>query len=384
MTATLREQFLLRRDITFLNHGSYGACPRTVFETYQAWQRDLESQPADFLGRRVRGLLAEARASLASYLGAGTDDLVFFPNVTHALNVAARSLPLRTGDEVLTTDHEYGALDRTWRYFCTKAGAEYVRVELPLPLDDPSRVVDAIWSRVTDRTRVLFLSHVTSATAVVLPIRPLIERSRARGIWSVIDGAHAPGQIDLDLDALGADFYGGNCHKWLCAPKGAGFLHVRRAVQHLAEPLVVSWGWQPVDPGPSPFVDTQERQGTMDPAAYLSVPAAIEFQRDNRWPAVRDACHERAARARREIERLTDDATPVCADDPLWYRQMTTVPLPACDIGLVKRRLYDEFAIEVPVLRWRDRPWIRVSIQAYNDDRDVDRLVAGLTHVLRQ
>ncbi len=381
MTEHLREQFLLRGDVTFLNHGSYGACPRPVFETYQAWQRELEGQPVEFLGRRLRGLLAEARASLADYLGAGADDLVFFPNVTHALNVVARSLPLMPGDEVLTTDHEYGALDRTWRYLCAKAGAEYVRAALPLPLDDPSRVVDAVWSRVTDRTRVLFLSHITSPTAVLLPIHPLIERARTRGIWTVIDGAHAPGQIDLDLDSLGADFYGGNCHKWLCAPKGAGFLHARRDAQHVIEPLVVSWGWQPVDPGPSPFVDAQERQGTMDPAAYLSVPAAIKFQRDNGWPAVRDACHARVARARREVERFAE-VSPVCADDPLWYRQMATVPLPACDVGLVKRRLYDEFAIEVPVLRWRDRPWIRVSIQAYNDDRDVDRLVSGLTHIL--
>src|SRR6185437_9123335 len=222
----LRGDFLLDPEVVFLNHGSFGACPRPVFERYQAWQRELEWQPVEFLGRRVQGLLTQARAPLATYLGVGLDDLAYVSNVTTALNIAARSLPLELGDEILTTDHEYGALDRTWTFVAEHTGARLVIQKLPAPMSDPEEVVEAVWAGVTPRTRVLFISHITSPTAVTLPIEPLIARARAAGIWTVVDGAHAPSQVDIDLEALGVDFYGGNCHKWLSAPKGAGFLYV--------------------------------------------------------------------------------------------------------------------------------------------------------------
>ena len=223
----LRRQFLLWPDIAFLNHGSYGACPRPVFEQYQAWQLELEQQPVEFIGRRAWGLLHEARTALAGYLHADPDEVVYFQNVTAALNAAARSLPLRAGDEILTTDHEYGALDRTWKAVCDRTGARYVVQPLPEPLDDPDAVVEAVMVGLTPRTKVLFLSHITSPTAVTLPLVKLVARAHEAGLWTVVDGAHAPGQIPVDLTALGADFYGGNCHKWLCAPKGAGFLYAR-------------------------------------------------------------------------------------------------------------------------------------------------------------
>jgi hypothetical protein len=208
----LRDEFLLDPDVVFLNHGSFGACPRPVFERYQAWQVELERQPVEFLGRRQLGLLAEARQSLADYLGAGHDDVVYVSNVTTALNVVARSLPLQAGDEILTTDHEYGALERTWTFVAEHRQARIVPASLPIPLSDPAEVVEAVWAKVTPRTRVLFLSHITSPTAVTLPIQPLIARARAAGIWTVVDGAHAPGQIDVNLRELGVGFYGGNCH----------------------------------------------------------------------------------------------------------------------------------------------------------------------------
>src|SRR5579884_486078 len=332
----LREQFLLRPGITFLNHGSYGACPRPVFERYQAWQRELEEQPVEFMGRRRAGLLAEARAALAGYLGADADEVVYFPNVTHALNVVARSLPLREDDEILSCDHEYGALERTWSFVCKKTGARWVVQKIPTPLASVEEVVEAVWAGVTPRTKVLFLSHVTSATAAILPIAPLIARARERGIWTVIDGAHAPGQIDVDLHDLGVDFYGGNCHKWLSSPKGAGFLYARRDVQDLLEPLVVSWGYRPRDPGPSRFLDEQGRPGTMDISVYLSVPAAIRFQQEHDWPRVRARCHELARHARLAIGELFPGLEPICADSPTWYAQLVSVPLPPCDPGALK------------------------------------------------
>lgn len=377
----LREQFLLRPDVTFLNHGSFGACPRRVFERYQEWQLELERQPVEFIGRRSQDLLREARTALAGYLRCDPDEVVYSPNVTTALNVVARSLPLKEGDEILTTDHEYGALDRTWRFMCERNGATVVRRTLPLPLDDPDEVVEAVMAGLTPRTRVLFLSHITSPTAVVLPIDRLTARAREAGLWTVVDGAHAPGQVPVDLHALGVDFYGGNCHKWLCAPKGAGFLYARREVQHLLEPLVVSWGWQARDPGPSRFVDEQERQATRDISAYLSVPAAVEFQAANDWSRIRDECHELARWTASEVAELTG-LPALTADSPAWYAQMVTMPLPPGDEAALKTRLYDQYRIEIPVVVWGDQRFVRISVQGYNTRADAARLVDALAEIL--
>jgi isopenicillin-N epimerase len=259
-------------------------------------------------------------------------------------------------------------------------------------VESRAQIVEAVWSAVTPRTRVLFLSHITSPTAIILPVAELVRRARAAGILTVVDGAHAPGQIDLHLHELGADFYGGNCHKWLGSPKGAGFLYARREVQHLLEPLVVSWGWNRgsevdglLDLGVSTsrFVDEQEWQGTRDPAAYLSVPAAIEFQAEHDWPRVRAECHELLCEARRQIEELTG-LPPICPDSPEWYAQMAAFPLPACDAAALQRRLWEEYRIEVPIIQWHGREFVRVSIQSYNTQADVNALVAVLRVLLAQ
>jgi isopenicillin-N epimerase len=371
----LRQDFLLDPEVAFLNHGSFGACPRPVFERYQAWQRELELQPVEFLGRRQRQLLAEARQALASYLNAQADEVVYVPNVTTALNIVAQSLPLQPGDEILTTDHEYGAIERTWTLVIERRGAKLVTQKLPAPLGDPDQVVDAVWSGVTDKTRVLFLSHITSPTAIRLPIEPLIHRAKAAGIWTVIDGAHAPGQIDLDLTGMQVDFYGGNCHKWLSSPKGAGFLFARPEVQHLIEPLIVSWGWRPRDPWSTPFVDTIQRQATHDISAYLSVPDAIDYQRQHDWPSVRDECHELVRLARLSMAEMTGVA-PLVPDDERWFAQMATLPLPpGTDVEELKRRLYDEHRVEIPAGHWGELPRLRISVQGYNTRADVERLL---------
>ncbi|MGE5250447.1 MAG: aminotransferase class V-fold PLP-dependent enzyme, partial [Bacteroidota bacterium] len=272
---SLRKQFLLDPSITFLNHGSFGATPRPVFRAYQRWQRELERQPVEFLGRRFDGLMQEARAALGCYLGTQPQNVVWAQNVTVALNVVARSLELGPGDEVLSTDHEYGALNRTWSFLSKARGFAYINQPIPVPLETPEQFVEAFWKGVTPRTRILFLSHITSPTAIIFPVQQVIRRARQAGILTIIDGAHAPGQIPLALDQLGADFYGGNLHKWLCAPKGAGFLYARPEVQHLLKPLVVSWGYESEKPSGSTFIDHYEWWGTRDPAAFLSVPAAI-------------------------------------------------------------------------------------------------------------
>ena len=377
----LRSLFLLDPEVVFLNHGSFGACPRPVFEAYQQWQRDLERQPVEFLGRRFENLMHEARAALGAYLGADADDLVFAPNATTALNIVARSLALSAGDEILTTDHEYGALDRTWQFLCQKWGARYVRRPVALPIESADAVIEAIWAGVTPRTKVLFLSHITSPTAIILPVRELIARARAAGIITVIDGAHAPGQIPLDLETLGADFYAGNCHKWMMTSKGSAFLYARREVQSLLEPLVVSWGWEADEPGPSRFIDHHQWQGTNDIAAYLSVPAAIRFMEEHDWPAVRERCHELLRDARRRVGELAG-VEPITPDSSDWFAQMAAIPLPACDSERPQSRLYDEFAVEVPIIEWNGRQFVRVSIQGYNTPADVDALVSALRSLL--
>ncbi len=220
----LKSLFLLDSDVVFLNHGSFGACPRPVFEAYQTWQRELERQPVEFLGRRAPALMAEARKSLADYVGARADEVVYFPNPTTAANMVARSLNLQPGDEVLATDHEYGAMDRTWRFLGRQGGWSYVRYEIPLPVSTHSDFVERFWAGVTERTRVIFLSHLTSATALIFPVKEVCRRARAAGILSILDGAHVPGHLPLNLAELGADLYLGACHKGLRAPKGSAFL----------------------------------------------------------------------------------------------------------------------------------------------------------------
>ncbi|MDP9366006.1 MAG: aminotransferase class V-fold PLP-dependent enzyme [Chloroflexota bacterium] len=384
----MRDLFLLDPEVVFLNHGSFGACPEPVFAEYQRWQRELERQPVEFLGRRSEGLLDAARARLAEYLNTSADDLVFVPNATSGLNVVARSLPLAPGDEVLSTDLEYGALDRTWQHVCERAGAVYVRRHVRLPVSDPADVVEDIWSGVTTRTKVLFLSHITSGTALTLPVAELCRRAREAGILSIVDGAHAPGQIPLDVEGLGADVYAGNCHKWLCAPKGSAFLHVRPDQQSWVESLIVSWGWVEGNelhrPGGG-FVARNQWQGTRDLAAFLAVPAAIDFQAAHDWPRVQAACHALAEEAVDRLIELTGLATisdRVNAAGWSWFAQMVAVPLPRLDPLALYRRLYEEHRIEVPITTWEGRPLVRVSFQAYNTRADLDALVAALDRLV--
>lgn len=386
----LRKHFLLDPSVTFLNHGSFGATPKPVFREYQRWQRELEKQPVEFLGRRTASLMAESRAVLAGYLGTHADNLVYTQNATIALNIIARSLALGRGDEVLSTNHEYGAIDRTWRFLSGETGFTYVNQPIPAPIDSREQFLRDFWKGVTPRTRVIFLSQITSSTAIIFPVEEIINRARREGILTIIDGAHVPGQIPLNLDSLGADFYAGNLHKWLCAPKGAGFLHARREVQHLVKPLVVSWGYEPETPGGSMFINNHEWWGTRDLAAFLSVPAAIDFQEKHDWNRVRAECHALADEAQKRICRLTGLPPLHPSADPLrsgpgqgWFCQMFTAPLPAnTDPALLKNRLYNEYRIEVPVLDWNGNKLIRVSVQGYNTRDDLDRLLEALSRLI--
>lgn len=381
----LKQHFLLDPDIHFLNHGSFGACPAPVFDSYQKWQRRLENQPVLFLGREHDQLLKESRAVLGAYLNVDGDDLVYVPNATHGVNVVARSLDLQPGDEVLSTDHEYGACDYTWQFVCAKTGAKYIRQPIDLPVVSAGKVVEQVWSGVTPRTRVIYLSHITSPTALRLPVEEICRLARQQGILTIVDGAHAPGQIDLDLADVGADFYTGNCHKWMLAPKGAAFLHARREVQSLVSPLVVSWGYGGNDGQPgtgSRFIDILQWTGTKDPSAALTVPDAIEFMSQHSWDDVRRNCRQLLRQAVERVCNLTGMA-PVCPLASDFYSQMAVAPLPAgIDLAVLKSRLYDEHRVEIPLVQWQGRNFARISVQAYNTQEDIDALVGGLAKLL--
>ncbi|HJR80512.1 MAG TPA: aminotransferase class V-fold PLP-dependent enzyme [Anaerolineales bacterium] len=380
---SLKDHFLLDPEIVFLNHGSYGATPKPVFEAYQNWQLRLERQPVFFLGRELPALMRESRVALGDYLNADPDDLVYIPNATHGINIVVRSLELKPDDEILTSDHEYGACDYAWEFNCGKTGAQYIHQPIPLPVRTEREIVEQFWQGVTPRTKVIYLSHITSSTALRLPVEEICRRARKRGILTIIDAAHAPGHIPVDLQSVDADIVFGNCHKWMLAPKGSAFLYARREVQDLIKPLVVSWGTHPtpdIATG-SRFIDILQWTGTKDPTAALAVPTAIQFMQDHDWEEIRLQSHLLLRRAIERICGLTD-LPPLYPLDSDFYSQMGIAPLPLSDLAVLKSRLYDEYKIEVPLIQWQDQHFVRISIQGYNSEADVDALIYALKVLL--
>jgi isopenicillin-N epimerase len=357
----VREHFLLDPDVVYLNHGAFGACSRPVFERYQAWQRELEREPTEFIARKLPELLREAREALGAFVGADANDLTFVQNAGTGVNMAARALDLQPGDEVLATDLEYGACDLTWQWLCERTGARYVRAE-----------IEQLFEHRSERTRAVFLSHITSETALLLPVEEIVARARAEGLVTIVDGAHAVAQVDLDLSALGADFYAGNCHKWLCAPKGAGFLYVRADWQERIDGPIVSWGYGE----PASFLSRTEEQGTRDSAAYLTVPAAITFQREH------DVREERVALAREARGELCAllGTEPLAPDAQILQMASVRLPEPQLDLS---QRLFDEHRIEIPTMGPNRDDLLRISIAPYTEREDVERLLDALPVALR-
>ncbi len=381
--------FLLDPGVVFLNHGSFGACPKPVFTAYQAWQRRLEEQPVLFLGREFAELQFSARQKLGAFLGAEAEDLVYVPNATHGVNIIAHSLDLQPGEEILTTDHEYGACDNTWEFICRKTGGRYIHQPISLPIESNEALIDQLWQGVTGKTKLIFLSQISSPTAQCLPVEAVCKRARQAGILTLIDGAHAPGQIPLDLQATGADFYTGNAHKWMLSPKGAAFLYARREAQPLIEPLVVSWGYSADEKTTtgSRFIDLLQWTGTHDPSAGLSVPTAIEFMQEHDWDQVRLDCQVLLRQALKRIQDLTGlpaayaDSDQPCSLPP----QLAIAELPqSADLISLKASLYDQFRIEMPLIEWNGRKFMRISVQAYNSQEDIDVLLDGLKVLLRR
>ncbi len=388
----LADVWTLDPSVAFLNHGSFGACPRPVLEAQTRWRTRMERQPVQFLARDLEGLLDDARAALAAFVGAAPADLAFVPNATAGVNAVLRSLPLAPGDELLTTDHAYNACRNALEFVAGRAGARVVVARVPFPLADAGEVSSAILDAVTSRTRLALVDHVTSPTGLVFPIAAIVRALAARGVDTLVDGAHAPGMVDLDVASIGAAYYTGNCHKWLCAPKGAGFLWVRRDRQPGVRPLAISHGATVPRTDRSRFLLEFDWTGSLDPTAWLCVPDALDTVGGllpGGWPAVRATNRELALDAR----RLLCDAlrvAPPCPEDMIG--SLATVPLPDQSDGGVAPFASDPLAdrllvrhrIEVPVSAWPAPPRrvLRISAQLYNTRAQYERLAGALVEEL--
>lgn len=374
--ADLAADFEFRPGITYLNHGSFGPSPRVVCATQLAWQRQLRSNPMDFYVREYEAAYFAARARMAAFVGVAPESVVFIENATYGMNVVANSFHLAAGEEVLFTDHEYGAVLRIWQRLCDSVGAKMVTAKLPFPLTDVQSVVDAVAEKMTSRTRLLVFSHITSPTAVILPAAELCALARSRGVRVCIDGPHAVATVPLDLTALGCDYYTASCHKWLCAPLGTGFLYVDPRWHGEIKPPILSWGR--IQPAlPVNWYDEFVWQGTREASGYLSVPAAIDYLDAVGFDAYRARTHWLARYARKAIEKLTGQAAYV-PDDAAWYGSMIGLPLPAGDAPALQKLLRGEHGIEIPVIDWQGRRFIRVSCHLYTTTEQIDRLVAAV------
>ena len=398
----LAERWALDPGTVFLNHGSFGACPREVLAAQQALRERLEAQPVRFLARELEALLDGSRAELAAFVGADPDDLAFVPNATAGVNTVLRSLRFAPGDELLTTDHEYNASVNALRFAAERDGARVVVATVPFPIRSPGQAAEAILDRVTPRTRLALLSHVTSPTALVLPVETLVPELLRRGVETLVDGAHAPGMLPLDVAALGAAWYTGNAHKWLCAPKGAAFLHVRRDVQAAVRPLSISHGANSRRTDRTRFRLEFDWSGTFDPTPYLCIPAAIRAVgalAPGGWPEVQ-ASNRRLALQGRDALCTALEVPPPAPDEMLGSMAAVLLPgdpspstaLSPLDDDPLQVALRERFGIEVPVLPWPQtrttdgaalpRRLLRISAHRYNTPAQYDALAAALAELL--
>lgn len=378
----MRSEFLLDESITFLNHGSFGACPKPVFAEYQRFQLELETEPVHFIQKKLPIYLKEAKQPLAEFLGCATDDFFFTPNPTFAINTIMRSLNLQAGDEILATNHEYGAMDRTWNFYCKKTGAKYIRQEISLPVTSKEQIIDEFWKGYSSKTKVIFLNHISSSTALIFPVKEICDKAQQLGLITIVDGAHVPGHIDLNIADLNPDYYTGTLHKWMLAPKGSSFLYVKKEFQNDLDPLVVSWGYESVFPSHSQFLDYHEYQGTNDHSAYLCTPKVIAFLKENNWKEKYKACRKLVFD---NYQRFCDllQTQPICPITEEFLGQMASIPVQTEKPMELKELLYTKYKIQVPVMPLNGKVYLRYSMNMYNTQKDLDKLYIALEDILK-
>lgn len=379
----LKDQFLLRENITFLNFGSFGACPTPVFKRYQQFQTELEQEPVHFMTVTGPKYLEVSRKALGEYINADADDLVYVTNPTYAVNTIAKSFCLQPGDEVLSTNIEYGSCDRTWNYYCKKAGAIYKRQPIRFPLESKDDFLQQFFSGLTDNTKLIFISHITSSTGLRLPVEEICKIAKEKGILTFIDGAHAPGQVPLDVQTLDADMYTGACHKWMMTPKGCSFLYVKKELQHLFDPLSISWGYEALFPSASSFLDYHQMTGTRDFSAFLTVPHAINFMRENNWKDVSACCRKTVKENAPELCKILH-AEPIAPLTDDFILQMYSAEIKTAEPEKLHNHFYNEYKIQIPVMRQNDKVYLRYSINAMNTQKDLDKLFDAITKIKKQ
>ena len=378
MDNSYKSLFLLDKDTIYLNHGSFGACPKAIFDSLIQWQRKLENDPLLHLAVDIYSYLEKSREALSNYVDCHKDDIVFSPNPSTALNTIIKSLELHKDDEILSTNHEYGALDRSWNFICKRTGAKYIQTNIKLPLTSKAEFTNAIISRVTNKTKVIFLSHITSSTGLIFPIEKVCAFARENNILCIIDGAHAPGHIPLSIKQLDPDIYVGACHKWMCAPKGTSFLYAKKEIQNEIDPLVISWGYEAEEPSHSKFLDYHQWQGTNDYSSYLTMPDIIKFLNKYDWKNVSKKCRDNNLKAREMLNQFLNKE-PI--SDNIFIGQMSSIEIDCKDILALMEKLYKSFKIQVPIFKWKDKTFLRISMQAYNEMEDIDKLIFALKKI---
>lgn len=370
---SIKEQFLLDPSITYLNHGSFGACPRPILENYQYWQRALEYEPVQFITKIGPEALLTSKKALAKYIGCNHEDFFFMQNPTMAVNQVVKSLNFRPGDEVLTTNLEYGAIDKTFEFYSKKNGFTYRKQNISLPLVSKEKFIEEFWKGYNEKTRAISLGHCTSATALVFPVKEICYRAKELGLITIIDGAHIPGHISLNLAEIKADFYTGTLHKWLLGPKGSTFLYVNKNFQNLLEPLIISWGYEAANPTKSKFLEENEMQGTRDISAFLTAPAIMKFFEENDMKKRTAVCRKVVQEQYSQFCELLN-TQPLCPVSEEFLGQMCSIPIRTDNPLQLKETLYNDYKIEIPVMQRGNENYLRISFQVYNSTADLEYL----------
>ena len=376
MHKKFKSKFMLDPKIVYLNHGSFGACPKNIFDSLIKYQKLLEFEPVKHLAHDVFEYLEKSRESLGNYINCNKDDVVFSPNPSTALNTVIRSLDLNDGDEILTTNHEYGALDKTWKYICKKTGAKYIQKIIPLPLESKQDFINNFAEGITKKTKVIFLSHITSPTALIFPVKEICKIAKEKNILSIIDGAHAPAQIKLDINDINPDIYVGACHKWMCSPKGVSFLYSKKEYQKKIDPLIISWGYEPEKTNNNQFIDYHQWQGTRDMSAFLTIPETINFLEKNNWREVTKECYKINLWAKKEINSLLNEEA--LSTDEFNGQMCSFYYKSKKDLIDFNIKFYLKYKIQLPFIEWNDKTLFRISIQAYNSKNDINFLLNAL------
>jgi isopenicillin-N epimerase len=376
----LSSYFLIRKDITYLNFGSFGACVKPVFEKYQQYQLELEQEAVQFITVTGVEYLEQSRKALGAFINCHADDVVFVVNPSYAVNIIAKSFGLKEGDEILTTNIEYGACDKTWEYYCKKAGAVYKKQPVNLPVKDKESFVTDFFKGFSPKTKMVFISHLTSSTGLLLPVEEICAKAKELGLITFIDGAHGPGQVDVDVQKLNADIYTGACHKWMMTPKGSSFLYVKKEWQHLFDPLVVSWGYNAASPSRSQFLDYHQMQGTRDFSAFLTIPDAIKFMEEHNWKNVRAYYRKMVQDNAAEFCKLLN-TSPIAPVNDNFIAQLYSAEVKTKEPEKLHKYFFNNYKIEIPVMPHGDKIYLRYSLNAFNTQKDMDTLFAAIKDI---